>query len=46
MQSINPATADQAWYDELVLTLRLRNVRGAAIGDAVAEVRSHCADAG
>ncbi|WP_372697103.1 hypothetical protein [Arthrobacter sp. JSM 101049] len=37
---------DQAWIDELTLALRLRNVRGDAIGDAIAVVRGHLADSG
>lgn len=34
------------WRDELVLTLRLRDVSGAQIGDAVAHVESYCAESG
>ena len=34
------------WIDEMVVELRLRGVGGAAIGDAVAAVESHCADSG
>jgi len=36
----------RAWIDETVVELRLRDVRGEAIGDAVAQVESHCADSG
>ncbi|WP_262105927.1 hypothetical protein [Arthrobacter sp. Marseille-P9274] len=36
----------QVWLDQLVLELRLRNVPGATIGDAVATVRGHLADTG
>lgn len=36
----------RAWRDELVLTLRERDVSGADIGDALAHVESFCADAG
>ena len=35
-----------AWHDELVLELRLREVPGAVIGDALAEVDAHCAATG
>jgi hypothetical protein len=38
--------ADQAWCDAFVVELRLRDAPGAAIGAALAEVDSHCADAG
>ena len=34
------------WIDDMVVELRLRDVTGAAIGDAVASVESHCADSG
>ncbi|MBO0923631.1 hypothetical protein J1G44_03950 [Cellulomonas sp. zg-ZUI199] len=34
------------WRDAFVLELRLRDVRGDAIGDALAEVDAHCADSG
>lgn len=36
----------QEWLDQLVLELRLRNVPGTIIGDAVATVRGHLADTG
>lgn len=35
-----------SWRDDFVMALRLRDVPGAAIGDALAEVEAHCADAG
>lgn len=34
------------WFDEFILALRLRDVRGESIGDAVAVVRGHLADSG
>lgn len=34
------------WLDEFVVELRLHNVPGAAIGDAVATVQAHCSDSG
>lgn len=37
--------ADQ-WRDAFAVQLRLRNVPGAKIGEALAEVDTHCADAG
>lgn len=37
---------NQAWIDDFILALRLRSVRGDAIGDAVAVVRAHLADSG
>ncbi|MEL4505235.1 hypothetical protein AAEX63_11600 [Luteococcus sp. H138] len=37
---------DKQWLDEMIIELRLRNVRGPAIGDAVAAVETHCAEAG
>lgn len=39
-------TSDRAWRQELVLALRLRDVPGAQIGDALAHVDSYCADSG
>ncbi|GMA39377.1 hypothetical protein [Mobilicoccus caccae] len=38
--------SDQAWIDDMVVELRLRDVKGTVIGDAVAAVESHCADSG
>ena len=35
-----------AWRDAFVLELRLRDVPGPQIGDALAEVDAHCADSG
>lgn len=35
-----------AWTEQLLLELRLRDVQGAAIGAALAEVESHCAESG
>lgn len=40
------AMPDDKWLAEMTLELRLRNVPGAAIGDALAAVEAHCADAG
>ncbi|MET3902190.1 hypothetical protein [Paenarthrobacter sp. 4246] len=40
------ATTDKKWFDELVLELRLRQVQGDAIGDAVASARELLADTG
>ncbi len=37
---------EQDWAADFVLALRLRDVPGAAIGAALAEVDAHCADAG
>lgn len=37
---------ETAWADEFVVELRLRDVPGAAIGDALAEVEAHVVDAG
>lgn len=37
---------NEAWLDDLAIALRLRNVRGEAIGDALAVVRHHLADSG
>ena len=39
-------TTDKKWFDELVLELRLRQVQGNAIGDAVASARELLADTG
>lgn len=39
-------TTTRQWLDEMVVELRLRDVRGDAIGDAVAAVESHVADSG
>ncbi|MDR6985947.1 hypothetical protein J2Y66_000410 [Paenarthrobacter nitroguajacolicus] len=39
-------STDQKWFDELILELRLRQVHGEAIGDAVASVRELLADTG
>lgn len=37
---------DQSWREAFVLELRLRDVDGADIGDAVAVVEAHCAESG
>jgi uncharacterized membrane protein len=37
---------DRAWLDAFVVELRLRDVPGARIGDALAEVDAHCVDSG
>lgn len=39
-------TSDKKWFDELVLELRLRQVHGSAIGDAVASARELLSDTG
>ncbi|WP_226347053.1 hypothetical protein [Agilicoccus flavus] len=39
-------TDDRKWIEEMILQLRLRDVRGGAIGDAVAQIESHCALSG
>lgn len=39
-------TADKKWFDDLVLELRLRQVHGSAIGDAVASARELLNDTG
>lgn len=37
---------DQAWCEDLLLALRLRDVPGARIGEVIAEVQSHVAETG
>ena len=37
---------DKRWLDQLALELRLRDVDGTAIGDALAQVDAHCAESG
>lgn len=37
---------DESWIEAFIFALRLRRVRGDAIGDAVAVVREHIADSG
>jgi hypothetical protein len=39
-------TTDQAWCDDLILALRVRDVPGARIGEVLAEVQSHLAETG
>jgi hypothetical protein len=39
-------STDQAWCDDLLLRLRLREVPGARIGEVLAEVQSHVAETG
>ncbi len=46
MMPMQTPHVDQAWAEELVLELRLRDVVGGAIGNALAEVESHCAESG
>ncbi|KAE8763376.1 hypothetical protein [Georgenia thermotolerans] len=41
-----PHHATSTWETDFVVELRLRDVDGAAIGDALAQVRSHCAESG
>ncbi|MDN6298828.1 MAG: hypothetical protein L0J68_00860 [Micrococcaceae bacterium] len=43
MSSTQP---NESWIEEFILALRLREVRGDAIGDATAVVRGHIADSG
>lgn len=44
--STKQTTQDRQWYDDFLLELRLRDIKGPAIGDAIAEVEAHCADSG
>lgn len=44
--TLRDSTPDKRWCDQLVLELRLRDVDGAAIGDALAQVEAHCAESG
>ncbi|WP_413318092.1 hypothetical protein AA0Z99_13160 [Agrococcus sp. 1P02AA] len=37
---------DSSWEDDFIVELRLRDVDGRTIGDALAQVRSHCAESG
>ncbi|MGY1837325.1 hypothetical protein ACI79P_19730 [Blastococcus sp. SYSU DS0510] len=37
---------EQAWCDDLLLRLRLRDVPGTRIGEVLAEVQSHVAETG
>jgi hypothetical protein len=39
-------TTDQAWCDELLLALRVRDVPGTRIGEVLAEVQSHLGETG
>lgn len=39
-------TSAQKWLDEMIIELRLRNIRGTAIGDAAAAVETHCQESG
>ena len=39
-------STEQAWCDDLLLRLRLRDVPGARIGEVLAEVQSHVAETG
>jgi hypothetical protein len=39
-------STDQAWRDDLLLALRLREVPGTRIGEVLAEVQSHVAETG
>jgi hypothetical protein len=41
-----PTATDRRWQEEFVLTLRLDDVTGPAIGQALAEVEAHCLDSG
>ncbi|MGP5724678.1 hypothetical protein ACTXOR_02685 [Arthrobacter rhombi] len=45
-QIMGPLQTDKSWINDFILALRLREVRGDAIGDAVAMVREHIADSG
>lgn len=46
MSTMTNDNATTAWIEEMVAELRLREVRGGAIGDAVAQVESYLADSG
>lgn len=37
---------DTAWEDDFIVELRLQDVDGRTIGDALAQTRSHCAESG
>ncbi|WP_072314519.1 hypothetical protein [Agrococcus sp. Marseille-P2731] len=37
---------DSSWQEAFIVELRLRDVDGRTIGDALAQVRSHCAESG
>lgn len=39
-------SSDKKWFDEFIVELRLRDVLGRSIGDAVASAREHLADSG
>ncbi len=39
-------TSDKKWFDQLVMELRLRQVRGSAIGDTIASARELLSDTG
>lgn len=41
-----PRHLPDPWRDEFVIALRLRNVSGRLIGDALAQVDTHCTDSG
>lgn len=43
---MNQTMTDENWIDLFIIELRVRGVRGAAIGDAVASVREFVADSG
>jgi hypothetical protein len=45
-RDLDQSQPDQAWSDELILALRLRDVPGARIGEVLAEVQSHVAETG
>ncbi|MFC4556521.1 hypothetical protein [Georgenia faecalis] len=42
----NDNALDSAWESDFIVELRLRDVDGHAIGDALEQVRSHCAESG
>lgn len=43
---VDQGAEEQDWIEAMVLELRLRDVRGRAVGDAVRSVQAHCADSG
>lgn len=43
---MTPASVDERWETDFVVELRMRDIDGARIGDALEQVRSHCAESG
>lgn len=44
--TMNDNVVDSAWERDFIVELRLRDVDGRTIGDALAQVRSHCEESG